>query len=101
MVDSVTIRLARDEDAVALLELAVLDSAAQPEGEVLIADVGGRPTAALELATGRVIADPFEETAQLVELLRLRARALLDPPRERSRMRRAWLYAGSARWSTR
>jgi hypothetical protein len=98
---SLTIRLARAEDAVALLELAVIDNAPQLEGEVLIAEVDGRPLAALELAGGRVVADPFRRTAQLVELLRVRARALLDGPAETNRKRRAGLYAGPARWSTR
>jgi hypothetical protein len=101
MVDAFTIRLARDDDAVALLELAVIDDAWQLEGEVLIAEVEGRPWAALELSSGRVVADPFRRTADLVALLRARARALTEAPPERNRKRRAGLYAGPARWSTR
>ena len=101
MVGSLTIRPARDEDAVALLELAVVDSQPQLEGEVLVADVEGRPWAAIELASGRVVADPFRRTAELVELLRVRARALAAASQDRDRKRRAGLYAGPARWSTR
>jgi hypothetical protein len=40
---------------------------------VLIAEVGGEPWAARSLATGQVIATPFEYTVALVELLAVRA----------------------------
>src|SRR3954451_25367745 len=100
-VDSLTIRLARPEDALALLELAVVDSAPQLEGEILVAEVDGELWAALELDTGMVAADPFRHSAQLVELLRMRAEALAEPRRESRRSRRPGLYAGPARWSTR
>jgi hypothetical protein len=101
MFDSLTIRLARDDDAVALLELAVVDSASQLGGEVLVAEVEGRPWAALELGSGRVIADPFKRTAEVVELLRVREQALFGPRQDGDRKRRAGMYAGRARWSTR
>lgn len=100
-VDPITLRPARDKDAVALLELTMLDDADQLSGEVLVAEVDGRLWAAIELASGRVVADPFRRTLQLVELLRTRARTLTEPPQERGRSRRAGLYAGPARWSTR
>jgi hypothetical protein len=101
MGDSLTIRLARAEDALALLQLAVLDSAPQIEGEVLVAEVDGEPWAALELGTGEFVADPFRPTAQVVELLRMRAESLAEPRRESRWKRRPGLYAGRARWSTR
>ena len=70
--DAVVIRPARDADTAALHDLAELDSAAPLTGPVLVALVDGRPWAALALDDGRVIADPFRESAPAVELLRLR-----------------------------
>ncbi len=43
---------------------------------MLLGVVMQRPIAALSLRDGSVIADPFSPTAELVELLRLRARQL-------------------------
>jgi hypothetical protein len=72
---SITIRVARPggDDAV-LHRLAQLDSADDPAAPALLALVDGEPAAALSLADGRAIADPFRRTADAVELLRLRAR---------------------------
>lgn len=70
--DAVVIRAAHDADVAALHDLAELDSAAPLTGPVLVALVDGRPWAALGLDDGRVIADPFRESAAAVELLRLR-----------------------------
>ena len=97
----IILRPARDQDAVALLELAMLDDADQLAGDVLVAEVDGRLWAAIELAGGRVVADPFRRTLQVVELLRARARMLTEPLRDRRGKRRAGLYAGPARWITR
>lgn len=74
--DAVALRPARPEDAAALVRLAALDSACPPEGDVLLAEQGGVVRAAIELATGRVIADPFHPTTDLVALLRSRAQML-------------------------
>lgn len=73
---ALTIRRARPGDAAALRRLAELDSSRPPAGEALLAELDGRPVAAIELASERVIADPFRPTAEVVELLRLRARRL-------------------------
>ena len=43
---------------------------------MLLGEVMERPVAALSLRDGRVIADPFIPTAELVELMRLRARQI-------------------------
>jgi hypothetical protein len=67
------IRRAGDEDAGALARLAALDSAAVPEGELLIAELDGEPVAAAPLSGGPAIADPFRYTAEIVGLLELRA----------------------------
>lgn len=73
---TIVIRAARQHDEPALLRLAALDSAAHLHGEILVADVDGEILAALAVAGGRTIADPFRRTADLVELLRTRARLM-------------------------
>jgi hypothetical protein len=81
---SVTIRRATEADQPALERLAVLDSARLPSGATLIAEAGGEQQAAIEVATGATIADPFRPTAHLIELLELRAAELrrrADSPR--------------------
>jgi hypothetical protein len=74
---SLTIRLATPEDALALGRLAELDSSAPLAGRVLLAEQDGMPIAAVALATGAVIADPFERSANAVRLLTLRRYQLL------------------------
>jgi hypothetical protein len=86
--ETIVIRPARPEDEGALLRLAALDSAAALDGDVLVADVGGDIVAALDLERDRAIADPFRPTADLVELLRTRARLMGIPG---STNRRGWL----------
>jgi hypothetical protein len=70
------IRGARDEDAVALSQLAELDSRPPLVGPALIGEIAGSPAAAMSLDDERVIADPFQPTSHLIQLLRLRARSL-------------------------
>jgi hypothetical protein len=74
---NVTIREASERDWPELVRLAALDSARLEEGPALIAEVQGRALAALSLAHGAVIADPFARTADLAALLRLRAGQLI------------------------
>jgi hypothetical protein len=71
--DTIIIRRAGAADARILARLAALDSAEQTGADSLIAEADGRAVAALDLADGRVVADPFARTADLVELLHLRA----------------------------
>src|SRR5262245_40566926 len=71
--EDITIRRAYADDAIAVGRLAQLDSARTPQGAVLVAESGGKIIAALELASGTAIADPFLPTAHTVELLRLHA----------------------------
>jgi hypothetical protein len=85
---AVTLRFAAFDDAPDLLRLAQLDSAEPLREPILLAEVAGRPTAALSLLEGRVVADPFALTAGTVELLRARARQLSGPERPRRRWRR-------------
>ena len=73
---SVTIRYARPDDALALLDLAALDSSYAPSGVVLVAEVNGRIWAALSLDDGHSIADPFRPSGELSFLLAERARQI-------------------------
>ena len=72
----ITIRHAVADDMKALVRLAALDSRRVPSGELFVAEVDGRLLAATSIDTGAVIADPFEHTAQIVELLQIQARAV-------------------------
>jgi hypothetical protein len=69
---AITIRLAHHSDSIALARLAALDSAHPLLGDVTVAEVGGRIVAARG-GDGRTIADPFEQSAAMVELLRAHA----------------------------
>jgi len=70
------IRRATDDDAYALSQLAQLDGQRPLGGDVLIGEIDGRAAAAISLTDYRVTADPFEHTAQLSALLRMRAKAI-------------------------
>jgi hypothetical protein len=66
----VTLHLACARDRSALERLAQLDSRRLPPGPHLVAMREGRIDAAVSLATGDVVADPFRRTAELCQLLR-------------------------------
>ena len=68
--NSVTIRLARTDEAATLAHLAELDSALEPLAPALVAEVAGELLAAISLADGKLVANPFRPTADVVELLR-------------------------------
>jgi hypothetical protein len=70
------IRPARDEDADALLRLAVRDSRAPLTGRVLIGQIDQTTAAAISLADGRSIADTSRATGHLLACLRIQAQAL-------------------------
>lgn len=90
----VTLRFAFPDDAEAIVRLAVLDSSRAPAMPVLLAEVGGELRAALSLADGAVVADPFHPSVPLVELLRARARQLEgEMPRRRRRRIRLGILA--------
>ncbi len=74
----ITVRLADYSDNVALARLAALDSKRLPDGRLVIAERDGQMLAAMPLAGGPALADPFHRTAALVEMLELRARQLRD-----------------------
>ncbi len=72
-IHDMVLRSQRPADEIALRRLAALDSTLPLRGHSLVAEVGGRPVAALDLTDGRVVADPFVRTAGAVALLRLHA----------------------------
>jgi hypothetical protein len=72
-VSNITIRTATRSDENSLRLLAELDSQPRIVGDALIAEVCGRAVAALESDSGRAVADPFQPTADVVELLQVRS----------------------------
>jgi hypothetical protein len=86
MTSSSTIVLHRatpaDDDI--LRELSQLDSSRTVRRPALIAVIDGRSVAAASLSDGRLVADPFAESAEAVALLRVRRTGM-----EAGRARRA------------
>ena len=73
---TIAIRPAAADEAADVRRLAYLDSQRPLRGEVLLALQDATPVAAVSLEDGRIVADPFRKTADVVELLELRAAAL-------------------------
>jgi len=76
---TLVIRRARPDDAAALAGLAELDEAAVPEEPLLVGEVGGRLWVAVSLASLDHIADPFQRSGEIAELVTERARQLCHP----------------------
>jgi hypothetical protein len=74
--ETIMIRASEAADTGELQRLAALDSAVPIAGRALVAEVNGSLRAALPLDGGRPIADPFAESAHVVDLLDAHARAL-------------------------
>ena len=70
------IRPATEDDQPALQRLAELDGQRPFAGPALIGEIDGRPAAAVSLFEGRVVSDPFQRTAVLRQVLRMRLSAL-------------------------
>jgi hypothetical protein len=85
--EDVTIRRGAPADEAALARLAALDEARPLAGDVLVAEVGGELWAAVELAGGRTIADPFRPTFAVRELLTLRRGSFRAGVRRHRRLR--------------
>jgi hypothetical protein len=85
-----------DADSEAVEKLAELDSGASLEGPVLGIEIEGRLLAAIEIESGRVIADPFSRTSELRALLKLRA-SQLDSRRAGRRHRESRLFGRRTR----
>ena len=82
----ITIRDSRPDDAPELSRLAELDSQSLPTGDLLVAEVSGELVAAYAPESARSIANPFRRTADVVDLLRLRAAGERPARRERHRI---------------
>lgn len=76
----IALRPATAGDDADLARLAELDSARPLRQPVMLAVVDGEPIAALSLADGRAVADPFRPTAAALALLHARAAAPDDDP---------------------
>ncbi len=97
--EPVTLRLGSAADENALARLSALDSSAAPAGPVLLAEVDGQLLAALGLSDGTAVADPFHRTADLIDLLRARARQLDGNRRmRRSGRLRSWSRMRALAW---
>lgn len=70
------IRRATEADESALRRLADLDSRRPLSGPALIGEIDGKPAAAVSLTDGRVIADPFQQTGVLTQILHMRFGAM-------------------------
>jgi hypothetical protein len=79
--ETLTLRRATAGDAAAIARLVELEEARPLTGEVLVAEVDGRVTAALSVLDGRAVADIFRPTAELVAMLRTRRDALIRTSR--------------------
>ena len=73
------LRLCRSADDRELERLAALSERPLPHGRLVIAATRGHIVAALPLAGGEPLRDPFARTAHLMPLLELRAAQLRDP----------------------
>jgi len=71
----IKIRAAAEHDLSGIARVAGRDTTPLPTGPFLVAQVGDDLRAAISLDDGTVIADPFHRTAELVAMLRIRARA--------------------------
>src|SRR4051794_7370309 len=74
----ISIRPLTDADGEALDRVAGRDSASRPGGELLGAEVDGRLIAAISIATGETVADPFTPTDVARSMLVLRAAQLRE-----------------------
>jgi hypothetical protein len=70
--DAITIRFS-EADREQVLGLAELDGRAAPRDEALLAEIDGRLVAAGGVVDGAAVSDPFVLSAEVLDLLRLRA----------------------------
>lgn len=75
----IELRLCRAADDPALERLAALAERPLPFGRLVVALVNGQLVAALPVAGGHALTDPFSRTVHLLRLLELRAEQLRQP----------------------
>ena len=97
MTESITIRHSHQADGEALRRLAELDGRRAPSGTVLLGYTGDELVAAVGVEDGRVVADPFRYTSDVLRTLLLRAEQQRDDGRVHPLR---WLALGNriARW---
>jgi hypothetical protein len=97
--EDITIRRTGAADGEALVRLAGLDSKHVPAGDFLLAEVDGVGWAAVAIDSGEALADPFQHTAHLVEMLQLRATRIreVESPDLARKRGLARMAAGAAR----
>jgi len=95
--NAVELRLCRVDDDAALERLALLEGRPSPAGRYIVAELNGVVVAAMSLVSGAVLADPFEPTAQLIPLLKLRAAQV--SPETRSSSRGLPIWSAVRAWS--
>jgi hypothetical protein len=75
---TITLRTDTVRDGEALARLAELDSQRVPDEPLVVAERDGELVAAMPVAGGRLLADPFHRTVEIAELLGLWARRLRE-----------------------
>jgi hypothetical protein len=87
----ITIRRAHPDNVAAPAHLAALDSSEVPDAPVFLATFDGELRAALSLNDGALVADPFQSSVPMVDLLKAAAAHLQTEhrPSWRGRVRRA------------
>ena len=81
--EGITLRLSRLSGDPSIERLAALEGRKAAQGPHLVAEVDGEVVAALPLAGGGFLGDPFRRTAHLLPLMRRRAAQLYAAPRRR------------------
>ena len=92
-----TIRRASPDDRDVLADLAGLDSARPLHGDVLLAEGEAGAVAAIEVGSGRAVADPFRRSEPALGLLRVRAAQLQSRSQRTHRRGRRSAFARLAR----
>jgi hypothetical protein len=72
----ISLRIAGHDEDAAIERLAQLSELPVPSGRALVAEVDGELRAALPLSTRQLLVDPFHPSAEVRELLTLRAAQL-------------------------
>jgi hypothetical protein len=83
IMDTLTIRHELPTDAVALEQLAALDSSRPLRSPVLVGEVGGELWAAVSMADYEVVSDPFRPSGEAAFVVLERARQLRRTERRR------------------
>ena len=96
---TITIRLAGCADRNAVAGLAALDSAEPPAWPVLLGEVDGELRAALSLADGAEVADPFFLSQHLLALLRAHSATNAEPTRRHARFPAGGVLRLGRRWA--